>query len=104
MKLVTFDRAGYDRVGAVVDSRVLDLNAAYAALLVANGDAEAPATAGWMLPADMLDFIRGGADTMVAAQEALRFVRERGLDVLRAVFPLDCVRLRAPASRDQIQR
>ena len=99
MKLVTFAVAGRDRVGAVVNSHVLDLNAAYAALLAANGDAEAPATAGWMLPADMLDFIRGGSDSMVAAQEALRFSRESGFDVPGAVLPLDRVRLRAPVPR-----
>ncbi len=99
MKLVTFALAGRDRVGAVVDTHVVDLNAAYAASLVAGGEAEAASTADRILPADMLGFIGGGAGAVTAAREALRFVQERRFDVLGAVFPADRVRLRAPVPR-----
>lgn len=99
MKLVTFALAGRDRVGAVVDTHVVDLNAAYAAFLAANGDPESAATADRILPADMVDFIRGGAEAMAAAREALRFIREGGFDVPGAAFSLDRVRLRAPVPR-----
>jgi hypothetical protein len=43
MKLVTFAVAGRDRVGAVVDKHVVDLNAAHAASLAANGVPESAA-------------------------------------------------------------
>ncbi|MFI5341670.1 MAG: fumarylacetoacetate hydrolase family protein [Candidatus Methylomirabilales bacterium] len=99
MKLVTFAVAGRDRVGAVLDMRVVDLNAAYAASLIARGEAEPASTADRILPADMLGFIGGGAGAATAAREALRFVQERRFDVLGAVFPLDRVRLRAPVPR-----
>lgn len=99
MKLVTFAVAGRDRVGAVVDERVVDLNAAYAASLAAKHDLESADKADRILPVEMLAFIRGGANAIVAAREALRFVQERRFDVLGAVFPLDRVRLRAPVPR-----
>jgi acylpyruvate hydrolase len=99
MKLVTFALAGRDRVGAVVDEHVVDLDAAYAAALAANGDRESADKADQTLPAEMLAFIRGGANAMLAAREALRFVREQSFDVPGAVFPLERVRLRAPVPR-----
>ena len=99
MKLVTFAVAGRDRVGAVVDKHVVDLNAAYAASLAANGDPESAARADQALSAEMLGYIRGGTDALAAAREALRFVRERQFDVLGAVFPLARARLRAPVPR-----
>ncbi len=99
MKLVTFAVAGRDRVGTFVDQHVVDLNAAYAASLAANGDTESADKADQALPAEMLAFIRGGANAMIAAGEALRFVLERRFDVLGAVFPLERVRLRAPVPR-----
>lgn len=99
MKLVTFTVAGRDRVGAVVETHVVDLGAAYAGRLAAGRDPEAAASADRILPADMLGFIRGGADAVTAARGALRFVRERGFDVPGAVFPRDRVRLRAPVPR-----
>jgi acylpyruvate hydrolase len=99
MKLVTFAVAGRDRVGAVVDEQVLDLNAAYAAALAADGDRESADKADQALPAEMLAFIRGGANAMLAAREALRFVRGQSFDVPGAVLPLERVRLRAPVPR-----
>jgi acylpyruvate hydrolase len=99
MKLATFAVAGRDRVGAVLDTRVVDLNAAYAAFLAASGDSESAEKADQTLPADMLGFLGGGAKAMAAAREAVRFARERGWDVLGTVFPLDRVRLRAPVPR-----
>ncbi len=99
MKLVTFSVAGRDRVGAVVDTHVVDLNAAYAAFLVVAGEAEPAETADRILPAEMLGFIHGGTYAMAAAREALRFVRQHGFDILGAVFPLERVRLRAPVPR-----
>jgi len=99
MKLVTFAVAGRERVGAVLEAHVVDLNAAYAAALAANGDPESGGTADRILPADMLGFIRRGPEAMAAAREAVRFAREPGWDVPGAVFPLERVRLRAPVPR-----
>ncbi len=99
MKLVTFSVAGRERVGAVADGHVVDLNAAYAAWLHAAGEADAAGRADRILPADMLAFIRAGADAMAAAREGMRFTQAQGWDVAGAVFPLARVRLRAPVPR-----
>jgi len=99
MKLVTFALCGRDRVGAVVDGHVVDLNASYAASLDATGETAPVETADRTLPADMLAFLRGGAFALAAARDALRFVRERNFDVLGGVYPLDRVHLRAPVPR-----
>ena len=99
MKLVTFSLCGRDRVGAVVDSQVIDLNAACSAALEAAGETDPAATADRVLPADMLGFLRGGDAAMGAARSSLRFVAERRMDVLGAIYPLERVRLRAPVPR-----
>lgn len=57
MRLVTFALCGRDRVGALVEAHVVDLNAACAAALEAKGDAAPANTADRILPADMLAFL-----------------------------------------------
>ena len=99
MKLVTFSVCGRDRVGAVVESRVVDLNAAYAAWLLAGGAADAGRTADHVLPSDMLAFLRAGAPALAAAKGALDFAAEAGFDIPGGVFALERVRLRAPVPR-----
>jgi 2-keto-4-pentenoate hydratase/2-oxohepta-3-ene-1,7-dioic acid hydratase in catechol pathway len=99
MRLVTFSLCGRDRVGAVVDSQVVDLNAACSASLEAAGEVEPASTADRVLPPDMLGFLRAGEAAMAAARSALRFVAERRMDVVGAVYPLGRVRLRAPVPR-----
>ena len=99
MKLVTFAVAGRDRVGAVMGSRVIDLNAAYAASREAAGEAAAAAIADQTLPSDLLAFLHAGKAAVTAAQEALRFARARGYAIPGVVYPLDGVRLRAPVPR-----
>lgn len=99
MRLVTFSVVGRDRVGAAVGTHVVDLNATYAASLAAAGEPDSAKIADRMLPTDMLDFLRAGAEALAAAQAALRFAREQRFDVPGAVFPLDRVRLRAPVLR-----
>jgi acylpyruvate hydrolase len=123
MKLVTFDLCGRDRVGAVQDGRLIDLNAAFTAALVEMGNRE-PANvepelsrrhrfdelvttgdhgpvvvADRMLPADMLGFLRGGDETMEAARHALQYAVDLKYDLPGAVFGLGQLPLRAPVPR-----
>ncbi len=99
MRLVTFSVCGRDRVGAVVDGQVVDLNAAYAASLEAAGEPEAARVADRALPGDMLEFLRAGAPALAAARDACRFVAEARNDIPGGAFPLERVRLRAPVPR-----
>ncbi len=99
MRLVTFSACGRDRVGAVVDAHVVDLNATYAASLVAGGGADAARIADRVLPSDMLAFLQAGLPALAAAKDALRFAAEARFDIPGGVFPLERVRLRAPVPR-----
>jgi len=99
MKLVTFDLCGRDRVGAVVDGRVVDLNAALTAALVEAGEPEPALMADRALPPDMLGFLRGGAAALAGARRGLEYAAELKYDLPGAVFALDTVPLRAPVPR-----
>ena len=90
MRLVTFLVGGTERLGAIIDGRVIDLRGAAAALARPHGAHDTPA-----LPADMLALLRLGA----AGLDTVRAL----LDVVGApdttapyVYDLSAVRVRAP--------
>ncbi len=99
MKLVTFDLCGRDRVGAVVENRVVDLNAAFTASLVEAGEPEPALMADRALPPCMLRFLRNGEEAIKAAQQAVGYAAELKYDLPGAVFALDTIPLRAPVPR-----
>jgi acylpyruvate hydrolase len=99
VRLVTFSVCGRDRVGAVVDGRVVDLNAAYAAKLATGGGTDPAQTADRVVPWDMLAFLQAGPPALVVANEAAHFAAEARYDLPGAVFPPERVRLRAPVPR-----
>ncbi len=112
MKFVTYEIStplgNVSRVGALAqdDGReiVVDLACAYAALLQEEG--EEPLFreyADFRLPQDMCGVMAGGEPSLQAARAAQAFAlavpERRGPGGERLVFPLDAVRLRAPAPR-----
>ncbi len=99
MKLVTFDLCGRDRVGAVQDGRLVDVNAAFTAALVEAGETDPAATADRILPPEMLRFLQGGDETMAAARRALQYAADLKYDLPGAVFGVDQLPLRAPVPR-----
>jgi acylpyruvate hydrolase len=99
MKLVTFDLCGRDRVGAVLNGRLIDLNAAFTAALVEAGEGEPSILADRALPADMLGFLQAGDAAMSAARRALQYVVDLKYDLPGAVFGADQLPLRAPVPR-----
>lgn len=115
MKLVTYEVATpigpLERIGALLDSRVVDLTLAYAAYLASSrglGAAGALELAAALLPpGDMVAFLRCGAPAREAASAAVEYARgHRGFpeDVPAptggvAVLALGQVRLRAPLPR-----
>lgn len=68
MKLVTFAVCGRDRVGAVVNDQVVDLNAGYAAALAAAGESQPAAMADRIVPDDMLAFLGAGEAALATAR------------------------------------
>ena len=99
MKLVTYAVdtvfGATERLGALVDGEVVDLNAACRAKLAAEGEPEASALAALLVPPTMFGLLRREERGMEAAREALLFTREN--ETPR--FPEEQVRLRAPLPR-----
>ncbi len=75
MRLVTYRHEDRERVGAVEGDRVLDLRAAYADSLAANGDPKAAELAALRIPSDMTSFIAGLEPSWQAAEAALGAAR-----------------------------
>jgi len=104
MKLVTFSFSG-DRVGFVVENKVVDLKLAYATYLkeVENRN-DALRIAHETIPSTMLEFLDRGDIAMDAAKKAHEFVRDafengRTLEApngSKFVYNLSEVKLRAP--------
>ena len=107
MRLVNFRRLEQTRIGALLDEKVIDLNRAYRACLGSAGEQIDPFEANRTVPAEMTDFLAGGAKTMAAARRALAFLKERMDDRARVpydqaggiCFPLEEVKLFSPVPR-----
>ncbi len=104
MKLASFEvdspLGKAQRIGAVVHGTIVDLNFAYAACLDKKGRTGRPyETANALLPADMIEFFRGGPMAREAAVETLEFVSSKGVTGPKGetlVYELPAVRLLAP--------
>jgi 2-keto-4-pentenoate hydratase/2-oxohepta-3-ene-1,7-dioic acid hydratase in catechol pathway len=88
VRLVTFEYGSRRAIGAVEGDAVIDLRAAYARALAAEGDPRATPVAAARIPADMTAFIGGLEPSWLAAEQAL----EHG----KPSYPLEEVRLLAP--------
>ena len=103
MRLVTFeDEPKGHRLGAVADGLVVDLNAAYRALLEERGERRAGELALKVVPPEMVAFLAAGERAMNAAREALALATRLGADGARErglARRAESVRLRAPVPR-----
>ena len=96
MKLITFTHNGFKRIGALEDSKVIDLNAAFKAKLQSEGKLRASQIASAFIPADdMNGFLQGGEESMNFAKEAIIFALENE-SAVSLVFEKDDVKLEAP--------
>lgn len=100
MKLCTFEVATpvgrYQRLGAVTEHGIVDLNFAYAACLAASGERRPQIVSNALLPASMLEFLDAGAQ--LRAEEALAQVArfERGPNDETLLYRPEEVRLLTP--------
>jgi len=103
MRLVTFeDEPKRNRLGAVADGVVVDLNAAYRALLEERGERRAGELSVEAVPPEMLAFLDSGDRAMNAARDALKLIARFGADGARErglARRAESVRLRAPVPR-----
>ncbi len=90
MRLVTFEVNDAEYLGAVVGERVIDLQAAAAAL---SAEGRGPSAA---IPGDMLGLLRAGDAGMDAAREVLDAVGDGAAGEGHYAYNLAAVRLRAP--------
>jgi acylpyruvate hydrolase len=104
MKLAMFQTVGDPRLGCLAGDRVVDLTLAYEAMLQERGRRKARALAGVLVPPDMIDFLEGEDEALVAAAQAIAWVEGkgfaagtvRGIDIVRQRAD---VRLLAPVAR-----
>jgi acylpyruvate hydrolase len=105
MRLVTYQREGQSRSGALLDELIIDLNRAYHAALQHIGDNDELAVAGMRVPSDMVDLLRGGDTSLRAVQQALDFVRsqlkekDNMLEQQGIVYALESISLLQPVLR-----
>ena len=76
MQLVTFVENGRRRVGAHVDGKVVDLQAALASRLRRGGEGRPDELAAALIPADMRAFIERGEPALAQAKSALAYALE----------------------------
>jgi acylpyruvate hydrolase len=97
MKLITFIKEGIQRVGAVVDNEVVDLNLAYQTLVESDGKLRARQIAEAYVPADMNGFLQGGKESMELAKSAIEYALKTREDKGRKlVLSLNDIKMEAP--------
>jgi len=98
---------GLTRIGAERGGRLVDLNAACAALLAHQGEPDAPEYADFLVPPDKEGYLSLGDKARRAVVEALEFVDDggaAGLDGARLAYDFGEVRLLAPVPRPPLVR
>jgi 2,4-didehydro-3-deoxy-L-rhamnonate hydrolase len=90
MRIATYEFAGEDRLGLVLDDSVLDL----AEFARRAGD-------GLKFFGSMAGFLEAGEESLAAARRLEREARQAGLAQLKEARPVAGVRLRAPVPRPQ---
>ncbi len=108
MKLVTFNAGGCERIGFLIEDRVVDLTLAYAAMLRAEGEPTPLKIAHARIPPNMLEFLDGEERSMNEARRTFEFVMERtersieGVSGEKIIWGRDEVRLEAPIPRPRL--
>ncbi|MGJ9385451.1 fumarylacetoacetate hydrolase family protein [Salipaludibacillus sp. CF4.18] len=100
MKLITFTKDGYSRIGAVVDeNKVIDLNYAYQAQLQSEGKYRYKEIAEAFVPEEMKAFLEGGNESIAIANSAVKYAIENPSSFRHhLVHAKDQVKVEAPIS------
>jgi 2-keto-4-pentenoate hydratase/2-oxohepta-3-ene-1,7-dioic acid hydratase in catechol pathway len=82
MKLISFEvqtsLGRFNRLGAVVQDKIIDINNSYSALLADSGEVNsAKRIADGLIPPDMVMFLEGGKSSMDAAKQTIAYATER---------------------------
>ena len=117
MKLVTFEvstlTGKQERIGSLIDSRIVDLNYAFARYLTnEKGESEAYIIADALVPNDMIKFFKMEERALEAAEKAVKYIEKTlkrkeeisGLKGERILYSDNEVKLLAPVPRPVIIR
>jgi len=100
LKLVTFKVHTEERIGALHDGKVVDLNSAYALKLKEEGVLAPRRKADALIPACMIGFLEGGEESLTAAYKALAYAKANpdavGLDEESIIMDTETAKLQAP--------
>jgi 2-keto-4-pentenoate hydratase/2-oxohepta-3-ene-1,7-dioic acid hydratase in catechol pathway len=98
LRLVTYSAGEANRIGFVIKDSVVDVNAAYSALLESEGVHNHASKADIELPARMRALIEGGKEALERIDRVIKFAEDRGLRIPGAVFELSNVKFKAPVT------
>jgi acylpyruvate hydrolase len=103
LKLVTFKVHTEERVGALKEGKVVDLNSSYALMLKEKGELSPRRKANALIPQCMIGFLEGGEESLKAAEKALEYAKANpeavGLDEEKLVMCQCTAKLQAPIPR-----
>ncbi|WP_202318538.1 fumarylacetoacetate hydrolase family protein [Archaeoglobus neptunius] len=111
MKLVTFEVQGVERIGFLLNGKVVDLTLSYATYLRnIEGETTPLRIANARIPPDMLKFLDGEDKALLEAKKACEYVSnmiENGKEVrapngAEVAYEMDIVRLKAPIPRPRL--
>jgi acylpyruvate hydrolase len=102
VRLVNYYHQGEIRTGSVVDNKVIDLNYAYEHLLHSKGYLRAKQIAEAFVPSNMIEFLKGGNESLSIAKEAVSFIlSSENYSNLKLIHSLSEVKLDAPVLSPQ---
>ncbi|WP_134700825.1 fumarylacetoacetate hydrolase family protein [Ammoniphilus sp. YIM 78166] len=98
MKLVSYTYEGNTRIGTILkDETLVDLNYAYQAMLQAEGKLRSEKIAEAFVPANMVEFLQGGDESLDLAKQAVEFIQNHPQATSRKVtHRVSEVRIEAP--------
>ncbi|PLS18541.1 FAA hydrolase family protein [Bacillus sp. M6-12] len=99
MRLVTFQNNNAEKIGAVIDNRIIDLNSSYKHSLDGQDIARSQEIADSLLPSCSVQFLAGGTASKKAAEQAIEFALENQETINGLVHDLKDVTLKAPITK-----
>ena len=99
MRFVTYQSDHAEKIGVVIEEKVINLNKAYQLYLKQQGSVRYQEIADTLLPSNMVQFLEGGDASLEAANQAINFVRENVNGNKEVSSNLSEIILRAPVTK-----
>jgi acylpyruvate hydrolase len=99
MRLVTFQNDNSEKIGVVIDEKVIDINKSYQVYLNQQGVIRSQEIADSLLPSSMVQFLEGGEASKTAAKQAIQFALGNTQIYEGLLNELSAVLLKAPVTK-----